>query len=83
MGIDIAQFWGSVIMFFVRQLFDWLMVRDYEAAKHQAAKRTAARYSRGNVSVQNGWFMDSAGLKQLSAAGDLATRRIKQRASHI
>jgi hypothetical protein len=69
-------------MSIIRQLFDWLAVKDYTNAKQRAAVETAARYSRGNVSVQNGWFLDDAGLKELSAAGDRAIVRLQRKVIH-
>ncbi len=69
-------------MSFIRQFFDWLSVKDYVAAKERATVETVARYSRGNVSVQNGWFLDEAGLRKLSAAGDRAMLRLKHKAIH-
>jgi len=62
-----------------RQFFDWLSVKDYAAAKERAAIETAARYSRGNVAAQSGWFLDEAGLQKLSAAGDRAVSNLKQK----
>jgi hypothetical protein len=47
-----------------------LSVRDYGAAKQKAAAETAARYSRGNASIQNGWFLDRQKLTDLSARAD-------------
>jgi len=65
-----------------RQAFDWITVRDYVAAKNRAAIETAARYSRGNIAVQNGWFLDKTGLDLLSREGDKAISRLKQKASN-
>lgn len=71
-------------MFFHR-VWDWLTARDhgdhraYEADKLTGATRVAARYSRGNVSVQNGLFMNRKALDQLSAEGDRAARELAKK----
>lgn len=63
----------------VRKLIDWLTLKDYDLAKHEGTMRVIARYSRGNVAVQNGWLMDDARLQELSAAGDKAMESLEQR----
>jgi hypothetical protein len=68
---------------FIRSVLDWFRVKDYDAAKTKSAAEVAARYSRGNVNVQNGWFINAEQLGQLSASADLAMKNIdKKIASH-
>ncbi len=50
----------------------WSSLEDYEVAKEQASIDVVARFSRGNVSVQNGQAMDDCELKALSERGDAA-----------
>jgi|HubBroStandDraft_4_1064222.scaffolds.fasta_scaffold3140281_1 hypothetical protein len=64
-------------MVVIRTLIDWLTLADYEAAKARATEEIVARLSRGNIVVQNGWFMDEAALANLSLAGDLAISRLQ------
>lgn len=49
-------------------------VKRYEEVKMEGAKSVAARYSRGNVSVQGGRFMTEAGLASLRQRGREAIR---------
>ncbi|MCZ8149961.1 MAG: hypothetical protein O9325_19170 [Roseomonas sp.] len=64
------------------KIIDWFAVRDYDRAKEKAAISIAARYARGNVAVQNGWFIDQSGLDKLSAHGDAATKQLKAAIGH-
>ena len=64
---------------FFRRAIDWLLVKDYDAAKARSADEVAGRYSRGNVSVQNGWFLDKTGLEHLSASADDAMKTLQRR----
>lgn len=54
------------------KVMDWFALRDYDRAKDKAATRVASRYARGNVSVQNGWFLDEKGLRSLTERGQVA-----------
>lgn len=75
-------FWGECAVQLLRQFLDWLAVRDYDAAKRGAAAETAARYTRGNVAVQNGWFIDEDGLRDLSVQADEDMKAIEKRMPH-
>jgi hypothetical protein len=56
----------------LQRILAWSSLEDYEAAKEQASIDVVARFSRGNVSVQNGQVMDDRELKVLSKRGDAA-----------
>lgn len=81
-----ATLLGMVVVVF-RCFLDWVTAREhggpraYEADKRSGAVGIAARYSRGNVSVQNGLFMNRKALDQLSANGDRATRDLAKKFS--
>ena len=60
-----------------RRFWEWLTFADYDAAKEQAVSDVITRYSRRNVSSQNGWVWDEDGLADLSSAGGAATKDLK------
>lgn len=62
----------------LRDLRDWLTLRDYEAAKGKAEQQIIARFSRGNVSIQNGWFIDKDRLAQLSCDAEKAVVSLRK-----
>lgn len=62
----------------LRKIVDWLTVNDYARAKRKAASSVAARYTRGNVHVQNGWFLDEEGLDRLSKSGNDAAASLRK-----
>lgn len=63
----------------LRKLFNWVTLTDYEIAKEEATELVVKRFSRGNVSAQNGWYMDRSQLDDLSKAADAAMERLEQR----
>ncbi|MDR3534145.1 MAG: hypothetical protein P4L90_26720 [Rhodopila sp.] len=65
----------------MRKLLNWLHVRDYEDAKLRSATNIVSRYARGNVAVQNGWFLNRSDLDALSASGDRALASLKKHQS--
>lgn len=60
------------------KLRDWLALADYDAAKKNATDELIARFSRRNVSIQNGWHLDDEALHKLSVEGDRAIARISE-----
>jgi hypothetical protein len=54
----------------LHQIYDWATVADYDHAKQQASDRIVRRQSRGNVSVQNGWYMTPDKLRKMSKRAD-------------
>jgi hypothetical protein len=58
------------------RLRDWLALADYEDAKKAATDDLIARFSRRNVSIQNGWHMDDDDIHTLSLEGDRALESI-------
>lgn len=60
------------------RLRDWLALADYDAAKRNATDELIARFSRRNVSIQNGWHLDDDALRSLSVEGDRAMARISE-----
>jgi len=62
----------------LKSFFQWITLRDYDVAKDQATEAVVKRFSRGNTSVQNGWYMDQSKLDKLSAAGDKAVAYIQK-----
>jgi hypothetical protein len=61
-----------------RDLHRWLSLADYTDAKEHATEQIIARYSRGNVCVQNGSYIDSDKLSRLSERGDEAMSRLRR-----
>lgn len=62
----------------LRRFYDWVTLADYEQAKERATDEIIARYARGNVALQNGWYMDEAKLEKLSRDADRALARARQ-----
>jgi len=58
------------------KLCNWLALADYQEEKDRATDAIIARFSRRNVSVQNGWHMDDRSLEELSLEGDRAMNNI-------
>jgi hypothetical protein len=60
-------------------LIDWLSLRDYRLAKTAATDSITKRQSRGNVSVQNGWYMTRQELLSLSRQADVHMANLRRR----
>jgi len=58
------------------EILDRILLGGYEAAKKNATRQIIARYSRGNVNIQNGYLLDGDGLEKLRAAGDDAMKKL-------
>lgn len=56
-------------------------LNDYETAKADARRRIVARYSRGNVQVQRGRYLDSTDAGEIVRRGDEAMERLERAAS--
>ena len=65
----------------VRDVWGWLNLADYEAAKEKATKQIVARFARGNVAFQNGWVLDERAVVVLSARGDAAIAHLNKMAT--
>lgn len=63
-------------------LIDWLTLADYDRAKEQATVDVVARYSRGNVNVQNGEMLDEKDIERLAMNADRALARLAYRLPH-
>ncbi len=61
-----------------RRLRAWLRLDDYAAAKDRATDDVIARYSRGNIEVQNGHYLDRDKLNDLSSQADEAMSRLEK-----
>jgi hypothetical protein len=64
--------------FSLARIIGWLSLSDYTAAKEKATEEVIARYSRGNVAMQNGSFLDKDKLAGLSEKGDKAVERLRK-----
>jgi len=62
----------------LQKISDWLTLADYEQAKDAATARIIKRQSRGNVSIQEGWYMTRKKLAKLSKKADLAMESMKK-----
>ena len=63
----------------IRSIFEWVTLRDYEAAKERATDEVVERFSRGNTLAQDGASMEEAELNRFSIAADAAMIRIERR----
>lgn len=59
------------------EILDRILLGGYEAAKEDATRRIVARYTRGNVNVQNGRLISEDGLEKLLLAGDKAMKKLR------
>ena len=64
-----------------RRVYDWFTLADYQRAKEAANRVVVKRYSRGNILVQTGRYLDERKLINLSQRGDTANSRIQDSAS--
>ena len=60
------------------KLFDWLNVRDYEKAKHEATLEIIRKQCRGSVAAQNGDFLFGDGLEKISRLADKSLSNLKK-----
>lgn len=63
----------------INRAYEWFTLADYESAKVEATNKVVRRYTRGNVSAQNGWFLSDSDLRKLSIEGDSALARLKKK----
>lgn len=60
----------------ILQALQNLYFRDYEAEKREIDRDVVARFSRGNVLIQQGHYLDAVELRNLGESGDAALARI-------
>jgi hypothetical protein len=64
----------------IRSLYEWVTLRDYEAAKEHATNEVAERFSRGNtLSQENDSSLEETDLARISIAADAAMMKIERR----
>jgi hypothetical protein len=66
-----------------RRIRDWFTLADYDDEKEKATERVVQRFARGNVCVQNGWFIDDTALADLSKRGDKAVARLRRLSGRV
>ena len=64
---------------FIKRIQEWLDLADYDAAKDQGTKDIIKRFARGNVTFQNGGFLDDDDVRDLAKKGDAAAGRMAKR----
>lgn len=62
----------------LRKIYAWFSLADYASASEHATRQVVKRYTRGNVSTQNGWYLNEADLAELSKRGDEAASRLRK-----
>lgn len=62
----------------LRRIRNWLSLADYEEAKDAATDQVITRFARGNVSIQNGSYLDDKKLEALSRRGDAALTKLSR-----
>lgn len=65
----------------LRAIYEWVTLRDYEAAKERATDEVVERLSRGNTLAQDGSSMEEPELTRMSVAADIAMKKIERRVS--
>jgi hypothetical protein len=63
----------------LQQLHEWFTLADYAEAGDAATRRIVKRYTRGNVSAQNGRYLNENALAALSEQGDRAAARLQRK----
>ena len=64
-----------------RKFVNWLTLHEYEREKQEAFRDVVSRFTRGNIAIQEGRFLDSSELRELGAEGDAAAARLRLRAA--
>ena len=62
----------------MKKLIDWLLVREYRAAKDEASARIVRKQSRGSIAAQNGRIMSFDQLSAISAEVDAGMVRLNK-----
>jgi hypothetical protein len=62
----------------IRAIYEWLTLRDYEAAKERATDEVVERLTRGNTLAQNESSMEETELNRISIAADAAMEKIER-----
>jgi hypothetical protein len=62
----------------LQKIHSWFTLADYAHASERATRQVVKRYTRGNVSTQNGWYLNEADLSDLSERGDEAAARLRK-----
>lgn len=65
----------------IMAFIDWLTLKDYDKAKADGRRRIVARYSRGNVLVQRGRYLDQADAADVVRRGDVAMDKLERAAA--
>jgi hypothetical protein len=60
------------------KFIDWLTLRDYERVKKSAFRGIIGRYTRGNVSIQEGRYLTLEDVAALGTTGDMAAQNIRK-----
>ena len=61
-----------------QKVYDFITLADYERAKEEASARIVHRQSRGNVAVQDGWYMTKGKLSKISKRADKAMTSLRK-----
>lgn len=56
---------------------NWLTLRDYDAEKKIAFRRIIGRYTRGNISIQQGRYLTTSDILEVGKAGDKAAQNLR------
>lgn len=65
----------------LRAIYEWVTLRDYDAAKERATDEVVERLSRGNTLAQDGSSIEEPELTRMSVAADIAMKKIERRVS--
>ena len=69
---------GGIMIRSLRSFGEWLTLKDYERDREVATRRVVARISRGSTNMQNGWYIDDAGLRRKSLLGDRSIEKLRR-----
>jgi hypothetical protein len=56
---------------------NWLTLRDYDDEKKIAFRGIIGRYTRGNISIQQGRYLTTSDILEVRKAGDKAAQNLR------
>ncbi|MGL4490220.1 MAG: hypothetical protein ACRCU5_12335 [Rhizobiaceae bacterium] len=56
---------------------NWLTLRDYDSEKKVAFRGIIGRYTRGNISIQQGRYLTRSDIEKLGKEGDKAAQKLR------
>lgn len=65
----------------LQRFYDYFTLADYDRANEEASKTVVKRFTRGNISLKNAWYLTIKMVDDLSVKGDQAVARLLSKVS--